>query len=131
MTSMLAKSGIHPAARLSSGSRRSRMPEPRRGEVWFGTLDPVQGREQAGERPLLIVSDDLFNLSAADLVIALPLTTRHKGIPYHVEITPPEAGLRQRSFIKCEDVRSLSKARLSQRWGAVSSGTMGLVENRL
>src|SRR5262245_51942581 len=84
--------------------RSAKVPDPKRGEVWFADLNPTRGREQAGQRPVLVISDDRFNASAAELVIVLPLTTRKKGIPYHVEISPPEGGMQQASYIKCEDV---------------------------
>ena len=102
-----------------------------RGEIWSADLNPVRGHEQAGVRPALVVSVDLFNQGPAGLVVILPLTTRVKGIPFHIEIVPPEAGVNMRSFIKCEDVRSVSKERLSQRWGMVSHETMAAVEDRL
>lgn len=107
------------------------MSDARRGEIWVGSLDPVIGREQSGRRPLLVVSDDLFNRSAAELAVIVPLTTKEKGVPFHVAIDAPEGGLRERSFIKCEDVRSLSTRRLSERWGEVSEDTMIQVEDSL
>ena len=107
------------------------MKEPSRGEVWLVNLDPTKGREQAGSRPALIVSVDRFNHGAAELVIACPITSKAKGIPTHVPVDPPEGGLSLRSFIKCEDIRSISKARLLNRFGAVSSETMRKVEERL
>jgi len=42
---------------------------PGRGEVWLADLDPTRGHEQAGRRPVLVVSDDIFNRGPADLVI--------------------------------------------------------------
>lgn len=107
------------------------MPDPSRGEVWFVDLNPVRGREQAGQRPGLILSVDLFNQGPAGLVVLLPLTTRRKAIPFHVEVNPPEGGLAQRSFIKCEDIRSVSKERLSRRLGTVSPDTLAAVKDRL
>lgn len=104
---------------------------PGRGDVWLADLNPIRGHEQGGRRPCLIVSVDPFNQGPADLVIALPLTTRDRGIPSHVRVEPPEAGLRARSFIKCEDVRSISKERLVDRYGAVSRATLLAVEDRL
>ena len=50
------------------------MTQPPRGEVWLADLDPTRDREQAGRRPVLIVSEDLFNHGPADLVIICPLT---------------------------------------------------------
>ncbi len=107
------------------------MPAPSRGDVWLVDLEPTRGHEQGGQRPALVVSTNLFNFGPAELVIVLPITTRAKGIPFHVEVNPPEAGLRERSFIKCEDVRSMSTGRLYRQWGAVSAETMAAVEDRL
>jgi len=50
------------------------MPEPFRGEVWDLNLDPIVGREQAGSRPALILSVDLFNQGPAELVVVIPVT---------------------------------------------------------
>src|SRR5438128_11466126 len=51
------------------------MVAPIRGEVWLIDLNPVRGHEQAGRRPALVVSDDLFNQGPAGLVIVLPITS--------------------------------------------------------
>lgn len=102
-----------------------------RGEVWSVELDPTRGREQQGKRPALIVSTNGFNKSPADLVVLIPITSKGKGIPWHVEIDPPEGGVKSKSFIMCEAVRSVSKERLVQRWGAVSAATLDEVEDRL
>jgi len=107
-------------------------PRPSRGEVWTVDLEPVQGHEQSGRiRPCLMVSTDTFNHGPAELVILIPLTTRWKGIPIHVPVSPPEGGLRQPSFIKCEDVRSVSTLRLRDYWGRVGSSTLKQVESNL
>lgn len=104
---------------------------PSRGEIWFLNLDLTQGREQAGSRPALVVSVDVFNQGPADLVVVLPVTSVVKGIPFHVPVSPPEGGVRQPSFVKCEDVRSVSRSWLRERWGAVGTQTMAAVEDRL
>lgn len=77
-----------------------------------------------------MVSTDRFNHGPAGLVVVLPLTSRAKGIPLHVEVQP-EGGVRERSFVKPEDIRSIATERLGERWGAVSSGTLAAVEGRL
>jgi mRNA interferase MazF len=107
------------------------MASPLRGEIWTIDFDPTRGREQAGKRPALIVSDDLFNTGPAGLVIALPLTTKSKGVRSHVAAQSPEGGLRKPSFIKCEDVRSVAVERLGKRLGTVSPATMEAVALRL
>jgi len=102
-----------------------------RGEIWLVGLDPIKGREQAGMRPALVISVDQFNHGAAELVVVIPITSKAKGIPLHVEVTPPEGGLTITSFAKCEDVRSISTTRLVRRLGIVSPQTIDLVEDRL
>lgn len=105
--------------------------EPDRGGVWIVDLNPVRGHEQAGTRPALIVSVDRFNRGPAGLVVVLPITSRSKGVSLHVAISPPEAGLTLPSFVKCEDVRSISIERLVRRLGSVEKQTISLVEDRL
>ncbi len=107
------------------------MTTPLRGEVWLVDLDPTRGREQAGKRPVLVVSANGFNKSPADLVVVLPMTSKDKAIPWHVPLQPPEGGTKTKSFIMCEAVRSISHDRLVQRWGAVTPATLDEVEDRL
>jgi mRNA interferase MazF len=102
-----------------------------RGEVWQVDLEPIRGHEQGGRRPALVVSSDNLNHGPAGLVVLLPFTTVEKRIPLHVPVEPPEAGLRRRSFVKIEDIRSVSIARLGRRLGTVSAQTMEAVETRL
>ena len=102
-----------------------------RGEIWLVGLDPTTGREQAGMRPALVISVDIFNHGAAELVIAIPITSRAKGVPLHIKVDPPEGGLSLTSYVKCEDVRSISTARLVRKLGTVASSTIDEVEDRL
>ena len=104
---------------------------PSRGEVWLADLDPVRGHEQGRRRPCVIVSDDTFNHGPAGMVVVVPLTTTGRGVPLHVVVDPPDGGVRARSFIKCEDIRSISVERLIDHWGAVSDAVMRDVEDRL
>lgn len=73
----------------------------------------------------------MFNQGASGLAVVLPITSSYKGIPFHVEVNPPEGGLTQQSYIKCEDMRSISIERLSDLWGVISPTTMMIVEDRL
>lgn len=107
------------------------MDNPVRGEIWLVDLNPTRGHEQGGRRPGLVVSVDLFNQGPAGLVIVIPITTKEKGIPLHVEIKAPEGGLTKRSFMKCEDIRSVSRERLVLRLGQVTRNTLDAVEDRL
>lgn len=94
-------------------------------------LNPTRGHEQAGRRPALVVSTDAFNNGPAGLVVVCPMTTTERSIPMHVEVEPPEGGVRERCFIKCEDIRSISKDRLRTRWGSVGARTMMIVGDRV
>jgi|FLYK01.1.fsa_nt_gi mRNA interferase MazF len=108
--------------------------EPSRGEIWTAQLDPIRGHEQAGERPVLIVSTDRFNHGPADLVIIVPLTRTARRIPFRVQIDPPEGGLSDRSYVLCDSIRSIAKERLDARrgpWGVVSPKTIASVEDYL
>lgn len=104
---------------------------PLRGDVWLVDLNPVRGHEQSGTRPALIFSVDLFNSGLAGLVVVIPITTKFKGIPFHIEVIPPEGGLVSTSYIKCEDIRSVAKDRLTKRLGAISPATLEMVEDRI
>jgi mRNA interferase MazF len=104
----------------------------RRGEVWLADLGPTRGREQSGERPVLIVSADPINRSPADIVVAIPFTTRRRDIPTHVEVRPPDGGLRDVSYAICEQIRSLAVERLgSGPFGRVPTVVLSAVEDRL
>jgi len=107
------------------------MSPPRRGEVWLTDLNPTRGHEQAGRRPVLVVSEDLFNQGPAGLVIVLPMTSTIRNVPTHVPVSPPEGGVKGRTAILCDGVRSVSLERLVERWGAVDRQTMATVEDRL
>jgi mRNA interferase MazF len=107
------------------------MASPQRGEVWYCNLDPTKGHEQAGKRPVLVMSVDDFNSGQADLVVVLPITGTERGIPWHVPIKAGEGGLKKQSFVLVEMVRSVSKSRLANRLGKVSPATLRQVEARL
>lgn len=107
------------------------MSAPARGEVWLADLNPTRGHEQAGRRPVLVVSEDVFNRGPVGLAVVLPMTSTIRNVPSHVPVRPPEGGLRNPSAVLCEAVRSISTERLVLRWGAVSPGTLAAVEDRL
>ena len=104
---------------------------PLRGELWLANLDPVAGHEQGGRRPCLVVSSNLFNEGPAGLVVVLPVTSKNKGIRFHVPVEPPEGGVKTLSFVKPEDIRSISKERLLKKMGGVEQETMDTIGHRL
>jgi mRNA interferase MazF len=108
------------------------MASPFRGEIWNADLDPTRGREQAGRRPVLVISTDRFNEGPAELVVIVPITSKAKGIPWHVTVKPGgTTGLRTESFAMVEAIRCVSRERLTKRLGEVPGAIMGEVEQRL
>ncbi len=90
-----------------------------RGDVWWVDFGNPIGREQAGYRPAVVVSADALNASAAGVVIVVPCTTSARGLPSHIELDAA-AGLREVSYAKAEDVKSVSVERLVERAGGVT-----------
>ncbi len=105
---------------------------PSRGDIWLVNLNPVRGHEQAaGTRPALVVSVDLFNHGPAGLVVVLPVTSKDKGIPLHVKLLASEGGLKTESYVKCEDIRSVSIERCEKKIGHISPSILAEVDDRL
>lgn len=90
-----------------------------RGEVWWADLDPTRGHEQAGVRPVLVISHDILN-QRSGTVIAMAITSQKPkaGFPYSLELTT--AKLPKQSWVKISQVRTLSVERLSKRIGVIS-----------
>ena len=86
----------------------------RRGQIHFASLDPVRGREQAGSRPLLVVSSDAIN--RLPLVVTIVVGTDAGNIsrdyPVNVRVTAAESGLPRDTVFLCFQVRSLDPSRL-------------------
>src|SRR5258706_13274139 len=106
------------------------MASPLRGEIWYADLDPTVGHEQSGTRPALVVSDDQFNKGRGRMVFVASLTTVYRNVIWHVEVVPPEGGLIRRSFILCDQTRSVSIDRFQRFVGTVSPATMAEVADR-
>ena len=90
-----------------------------RGEVRWADLNPVRGREQAGLRPVLILSHDVFN-ERSGTVIAMAITSQSQraGFPLSLEIE--SARLPKRSWVKMSQIRTLSAERIGRRISRLS-----------
>lgn len=89
------------------------------GDIWFADLNPIKGSEQAGFRPVVIISGNLLN-DLSNLVICCPLTTKVKNYHGNVVLEPDQSnGLKQLSEILTFHIRSISKNRLKQRVGKI------------
>lgn len=101
-----------------------------RGEVYWFEPDPTKGSEQAGRRPVLVISRDAIN-RASPVVVVVPLTT-HRGqslYPSEVLVKAPEGGLTKDSVILGLHLRAVAKERLGRRIGRVDAETMRKIES--
>ncbi len=105
----------------------------KRGDVYLARLDPTQASEQAGVRPVVIVSRDAIN-RASPVVIIVPCTSTSEGrrlYPSQLVIEAPDGGLRADSIALGEQVRAIAKVRLIHRWGALAPSTLKKIEKAL
>ena len=86
-----------------------------RGEIYFVDLNPVQGREQAGQRPVLIVSSDAIN--RLPLVVTVVVGTKGENVkrdyPTNVRVSASESRLRLETIFMCFQLRSLDPNRFA------------------
>ena len=101
-----------------------------RGDIWWADLNPVRGREQAGTRPVLIISHDIFN-DRSGTVMALAITSQPPaaGFPLTLELT--SVTLPKRSWVKISQIRTLSIERLSTKLSQVSPEELDQVTDGL
>lgn len=104
----------------------------RRGSVWRVRLDPVEGSEQGGTRPVVIISSDLLNGPLPVVTVAV-ITSRKAERVFSTEVLvePPEGGLTHRSKVLLYQTRTVSKTRLSDELGALGDQTMRQVDDAL
>ena len=90
-----------------------------RGEIRWADLNPTRGNEQAGLRPVLIVSQDVFN-DRSGTVIAVALTSRQPRAGFPLTMESKASGLPKRSWIKISQIRTLANERIGKRIGKAS-----------
>ena len=97
-----------------------------RGEVRWADLNPVRGNEQAGRRPILILSQDVFN-DRSGTVIGVALTSQEPRAGFPLTLESRAAGLTKRSWIKISQIRTLSVDRIGQRIARASEEELARV----
>lgn len=90
-----------------------------RGEIRWAELNPVRGKEQAGRRPVLILSQDVFN-ERSGTVIAMALTSQPQRAGFPLTLELQTKGLPKQSWVKISQIRTLAVERIGQRLGHVS-----------
>ena len=102
-----------------------------RGQMYYADLDPVIGSEQGGNRPVLVIQNNVGNRHSPTIIIA-PITTRVKKLyqPTHIGI-PPYFGLPQNSMAMLEQIRTIDKGRLGSYIGCLDDDVMDYVDKAL
>ncbi len=97
-------------------------------ELWYANLNPIKGREQAGFRPIVIVSGNLLNKHLS-VVIACPLTTKIKGYKGNIILSPDnENNLKKKSEVLIFHIRSISKERLVRKIGNIKKEEIEVIK---
>jgi mRNA interferase MazF len=107
--------------------------EPLRpGDLWLADLNPVIGSEQAGRRPVIIVSGPLHLTLPHGVVFVVPVTSRDRGLRHQIPITSQSSGLSKLpSFARPEDTRAVAYQRLGHRLGAVTPSELAAIRRIL
>ena len=92
----------------------------------WAELDPVRGREQAGRRPVLVLSHEVFN-ERSGTVIAVAITSEPPGAGFPLTVALGSRGLPKKSWVKVSQIRTLSTARLGRRIGRITPEEIELV----
>jgi mRNA interferase MazF len=91
----------------------------KQGEIWYADLNPSKGSEQAGLRPVVIISGNLLN-NHLNIVIVAPLTTKVKNYKGNPVLSPSKTnGLKNESELLVFHIRSVSKDRLINKIGSI------------
>ncbi|HZF13462.1 MAG TPA: type II toxin-antitoxin system PemK/MazF family toxin [Thermoanaerobaculia bacterium] len=92
-----------------------------RGDVFLVNLDPVVGSEVGKTRPAVVVQNDLANRSSPTVTV-IPISSHLERLfPFQVRIPAGEGGLKRESKALCEQIRTLSRERLVERLGRLST----------
>ena len=97
-----------------------------RGDIFWANLNPTIGHEQAGLRPVLILSRDVFNKHSGT-VIAVALTSQPQKAAFPLTLELSNTKLPKKSWVKISQIRTLSNKRLGKRIGKATAKELDLV----
>jgi mRNA interferase MazF len=101
-----------------------------RGDIYWADLDPTLGHEQSGRRPVLILSQEVFN-DRSGTVIAVALTSQPQKAGFPLTLALSDQRLPKKSWVKISQVRTLSTKRLGTKVGKASHEEIELVVDGL
>ena len=114
-------------------SQRPILPKPVRGDVFSARLDPAEGSEQAGTRPVVVVSRDSINANSP-VVVIVPLTDAanvKRTYPSHVYLPKPSGGLKVDSVGKTEQIRAIQISRFVGYYGRLEKAALERIEEAM
>jgi mRNA interferase MazF len=109
------------------------IPQALRGDVFMANLEPAEGSEQGGTRPVVVVSRDALNRFSPVVVICsiTDAANKKKIYPSHVRVAAGVGGLTLDSIVICEQVRAISKTRLKRPLGKFDKRVLTSIEAAL
>jgi mRNA interferase MazF len=97
-----------------------------RGDIYWADLNPTRGHEQAGVRPVVIISHDVFN-NKSGTVIAMAITSQPQKAGFPLTFELKSGGLPKQSWVKISQVRTISTSRLDKKVGQVDSDELEII----
>ena len=120
-------------AKVSRYQQKEKISDNRRGEIYLVSFDPTVGYEIRKTRPALIIQNNIGN-QYSPLTIVAAITSKVSPVPYPVEVViePGQAnGLKARSAIRLDQIRTVDRQRLIKRLGAVEPATLAKVDEAI
>ena len=97
-----------------------------RGDIFWADLNPTRGHEQSGMRPVLILSQGIFNQKSGTVIaIALTSQPQRASFPLSLELTSPK--LPKQTWAKISQIRTLSVERIAEKLGHASDQELALI----
>jgi mRNA interferase MazF len=113
--------------------QRPALPKPVRGDVFSARLDPTEGSEQAGTRPVVVISRDSINANSP-VVVIVPVTDAanvKRVYPSHVQLPKGSGGLKMDSVAKAEQIRAIQVSRFVGYYGRLEKEALTRIEDAI
>ena len=114
-------------------SQRPAVPKPVRGDIFSARLDPTEGSEQAGTRPVVVISRDSINANSP-VVVVVPVTDAanvKRLYPSHAQLPSGSGGLKMDSVAKAEQIRAIQVSRFVGYYGRLDRGLLARIEHAI
>jgi mRNA interferase MazF len=115
---------------MNTAALKPVLPKPVRGDIFSARLDPTEGSEQAGTRPVIVLSRDSINANSS-VVVVVPVTDAanvKRIYPSHAFLTKGSGGLKLDSIAKTEQIRAIQVSRLVSYHGRLDKDAMARIE---